>query len=141
MKFDQQKYDNGEYAPDSFYGRLGGLEKIIVRVMPSFHDGEYSETEYSEFPHKTKEGLSKWIGEWKATKEIIAGVEARRNVLELEHNATHSFKTDNEECEYYHKRLYKIEELTKLLEGFPSTLFPQKKGGEELTRQLEGEKR
>lgn len=93
MTYSQQKYDNGEYAPDSFYGRLGEIMKR-VRIEPS--GAMYGNIED--------------FGAYKILKEIIAQVEAR-----IKEFKPYRIEPDYEI--YTDSDMDKIEELTRGLEG------------------------
>ena len=99
--FNFDDYKAGKYAPESFYGRLGELEK-------------HEPTKYDSRLLVTYEWWI-WDAEHRVVKEIIAGVEAR--VGELSNNLTDGLPEDSEEAYDMGVEDGEIRALTILLEG------------------------
>ena len=101
MTYSQQKFEAGEYGPDSLYGRLGDIIKFEMGLHHRVDCccGLCCET----FAKK------------KMLLEIIAGVEARRE--ELQKNLHEDLPEDSEEAYDMGVEDGEIRALTILLEG------------------------
>lgn len=77
MPFDQKKFDNGKYTPDSLYGRLGELKeehkKLMAELEPLLNTKKIKKQEMLD------RGLRIFYVQNSLLSKIIAGVEASRS--------------------------------------------------------------